>query len=237
MYNPEQAQRSQPRQASKGSKRSQPQQASKGSKSSTPVINTGAASLLAWWTFDAVAWFALGLGAATILWVLHAPWINVGQFLVSSDGPLPLAGAVAGIPLIGGLLSGWMQSAAGWVAIVAMAAINILEVIFFLRELGYLSLKGKWDDFLTVAGVLSWTIELWVALLAHPIYLGGWAGFSADLPVPTLGRFLIGEMVSVALLMFLFECSMIGGILVILSLRQNKARSKAKAKARTTGAG
>jgi hypothetical protein len=199
------------------------------------VVDTGAGVLLAWWMFDAFCWFLLGLMAVTILWLLYDPWLTVGQFLVSSDSPIPGVGLISQIPLVGGMIASAMSNVVGWVASVAMTVVNVIQMLALLNQTGHLALKPKWSKTLSWFAVLAWLGELWVALLAYPIYAGGWAGFVADLPVPTFSYFDLGAVTSVLFLMGLFEVSLYFAVILILALKHNKSRSKAKARAKTTG--
>jgi hypothetical protein len=202
------------------------------------VVDTGAMALLSWWAFEMACWFALGLVGITVLWLLHDPWLNVGEFLVgSTNAAIPGASLVAKIPFIGGVISGAMVNTVNWVATVAMAIMNVIQVLAMLSGTGYLTLKPKWVSILTWFAMGSWVIELLVALLEHSVYVGGWAGFVADLPIPTFSYFRMGAIVSVILLMFLFEVSIYVGAICVLAMRNNKSRSQAKARAKAAGAG
>lgn len=206
-------------------------------KAKGAVIDTGAGALLGWWFFEFACWVALGLAAVTILWVLYTPWVSVGEFLVSSDGPLPVVGWIARIPLIGGAISGAMSDTVGWVSKVAMTIINAIQVLCLLSQAGYLTLKPHWTKVVSIGAIISWMIELWVALIKYPVYSGGLAGFMADLPVPTLSYWDGGAVFNVVFLMFLFEASLYFGAVMILALRHNKGRAKAKARTKSSQAG
>ena len=205
-----------------------------GSKKNGAVVDTGAGILAAWWAFDLFCWFMLGVMGITVLWILHDPWLNVGAFLVGSDSPIPGVGLIGKIPLIGGWIANAMATPVSWVATVAMTAVNLIQVLAMLNQTGYLTLRGKWPVTLSIFAVCSWLIELWVALLEHSVYVGGWSGLVYDLPIPSLSSVDIGGVISVCLLMFLFEVSIYVGVLTILALKNNKGRSKAAARAKAT---
>jgi hypothetical protein len=200
-------------------------------KKKVAVLDTGAATLFGWLLLTFFCWGLLGVMAVTILWLLHAPWITVGQYLVSDESPIWGAGLVFQAPVIGPWISEQMMAPVSWVATVAMTLINSIQVLAILQRTGYLTLKNHWIEMLSLFAIGSWMIELWVALTQYNVYDGGMAGFMIDLPLPTLAYWNWGEIASVIFLMFVFEASIYLGAIAILALKHNKGVTKARAKA------
>lgn len=206
------------------------------SKNNPPVINTGVFSSLMWWLGDLVAYAAIGFAGFVILWVLHDPWVNIGYWLVGADSPLPGVSFIGGVPYVGHLISAWMRSPVYLVATVLMVACNICQFLYLMKTKGYLKIGKAWGATLEVVAIAGWLIEIVVALLEHPIYLSGWAGIKADFPMLDLAYVQWGELASVAVLMFLFEVSIVVCALLIISLKKNRMREKAERQAQIKGA-
>lgn len=199
----------------------------------SPIIDTGVATLVAWKMFDFASYFIMGVMGITILFWLHHPWPNAARLLISDTSPIPIVGWLATLPIVGRWFIDLAVRPVVWFSIVLMVIVNMVQVIAMLYHAGYLpNLKGKWPQLLSYAAIGSWFTDLAVAVMDNPIYQGGWAGFIADLPMPTLSFWIGTSILKNIALMFTFECSIVIFALGCLAIKHNKGRSKAQARAK-----